>query len=396
MAKVPAVLIVDQDVSNRAEMAKSLRGAGFDIGGESAYGMEAVATAREVAPDIIMVHVEEPSSRPLQTSEALANALPATPLIVYSTLTDAASVRRAMLSGARDYLAIPVRSSELAKSLYIVLEQEERKRMRMSGEMGEVQGYATVLTVFGAKGGVGKTTISVNLATALVRETGQTVALMDLDTSFGDVTTLLDMPFERTLADAVANLEFLNRQNIREFTTRHSNGVTVMPAPASPADWANITPQHVRQVVRLMAETHDYLIIDTPGAFNEVVATALEAASLVLMVTSMDMASIKDTIVALDLLRSWSFPEEKLKIAVNHSSQANGIKPEDLSTALSREIFWQIPYDRAVTTTNQMGQPAVMAKPGARVSQNVTELARLLAGVRQRGNKGFMRRFLRV
>jgi pilus assembly protein CpaE len=396
MAKTPEVLIVDQDLDARAEMSKSLRGAGFAIAGEAAYGMEAVATAREVSPDIVMVHVEEPSSRPLQTSEALANALPGTPLVVYSALTDAGSVRRAMLSGAKDYLALPVRSSELAKSLYIVLEQEERKRMRLSGEMGEVQGYATVLTVFGAKGGVGKTTLSVNLSTALIRETGQTVALMDLDTSFGDVTTLLDMPFERTLSDAVKNVEFLNRGNIREFLTRHSNGLHVLPAPASPADWANITPQHVRQVIKLLAETHDYLIIDTPGAFNEVVAASLEAASLVLMVTSMDMASIKDTIVALDLLRSWSFPEEKLKIAVNHSSQANGVKPEDLATALSREIFWQIPYDRAITSTNQIGQPAVMSKPGARVSQSVTELARLLAGVRASNGKGFMRRFLRV
>lgn len=396
MAKTPEVLIVDQDVGGRAEMTKSLRGAGFSIAGEAGYGMEAVAAAREVSPDIIMVHVEEPSSRALQTSEALANALPGTPLVVFSTLTDAASVRRAMLSGARDYLAIPVRSSELAKSLYIVLEQEERKRMRLSGEMGEVQGMATTVTVFGAKGGVGKTTLSVNLATALVKETGQTVAILDLDTSFGDVTTLLDMPFDRTLSDAVQNLETLNRGNIREFTTRHANGLTVMPGPASPADWANITPQHIRQVIKLLAETHDYLVIDTPGAFNEIVAAALEAASLVLMVTSLDMASIKDTIVALDLLRSWSFPEEKLKVAINHSSQANGIKPEDLSVALSREIFWQIPYDRAVSTSNQMGQPAVTARPGARVSQNVTELARLLAGVRQGGNKGFMRRFLHV
>ncbi|HEX5940014.1 MAG TPA: AAA family ATPase [Dehalococcoidia bacterium] len=396
MAKTPEVLIVDQDLDARAEMSKSLRGAGFAIAGEAAYGMEAVATAREVSPDIVMVHVEEPSSRPLQTSEALANALPHTPLVVYSALTDAGSVRRAMLSGAKDYLALPVRSSELGKSLYIVLEQEERKRMRLSGEMGEVQGYATVLTVFGAKGGVGKTTLSVNLSTALIRETGQSVCLMDLDTSFGDVTTLLDMPFERTLSDAVKNVEFLNRGNIREFLTRHSNGLNVLPAPASPADWANITPQNVRQVIKLLAETHDYLIIDTPGAFNEVVAASLEAASLVLMVTSMDMASIKDTIVALDLLRSWSFPEEKLKIAVNHSSQANGVKPEDLSTALSREIFWQIPYDRAITATNQIGQPAVMSKPGARVSQSVTELARLLAGVRAGNSRGFMRRFLRV
>jgi hypothetical protein len=72
------------------------------------------------------------------------------------------------------------------------------------------------------------------------------------------------------------------------------------------------------------------------------------------------------------------------------------VKPEDLATALSREIFWQIPYDRAITSTNQIGQPAVMSKPGARVSQSVTELARLLAGVRASNGKGFMRRFLRV
>ncbi|MPZ23824.1 MAG: AAA family ATPase [Dehalococcoidia bacterium] len=396
MAKTPDVLVVDQDSAARAEMAKSLRAAGFSVGAEAAFGMESLATAREVSPDVIMVHVEEPSSRPLQTAEALANAMPGTPLVIYSTLTDADSVRRAMLSGARDYLSLPVRAQELARSLHIVLEQEERRRMRSSGQMAEVPGYATIVTVFGAKGGVGKTTLSINLAPALVRETGQSVVICDLDTSFGDVTTLLDMPSEHTLADAVQNIDFLNRSNIKDFLVRHPSGVNILPCPPSPADWTNISPQSVRHVIRCLAETHDYVILDTPGAFNEIVAVGLEVASLVLMVTSLDMASIKDTIVALDLLRSWSFPEEKLKIAINHSSQSNGIKPEDLSTALSHEIFWQIPHDRAVSVSNQMGQPVVVAKPGSRVSQNVTELARLLAGVRKESNKGLMRRLLRV
>ncbi|MEX2237135.1 MAG: AAA family ATPase [Dehalococcoidia bacterium] len=385
MAKNPEVLIVDQDAIARADMVKSVKGTSFHVAGEAVLGTEAAATAFDLGPDIILVHVEEPSQRPLQTTEALANALPGTPIVVYSTLTDSASIRRAMKSGARDYIPLPIDSDELETVLTEVLEHEERRALGGTTAVTDAAVRATVITVFSAKGGVGKSTLSVNLAAALAQETGHSVVLCDLDPSFGDVATLLDLKPEFTLLDTVNNLGFLNRGNIREFTTRHPSGISVLPGPRTFESWNEIAPSQVTQIVNLLAETFDYVVIDTPGSLNELVFAALEACSIALLVTSTDVTSVSGTKDALDLLRSWSFPAERLKIAINYAYGKNGISAEDVSAAIGSEVFWQVPYDKAAAMANQLGDPAVLSRPGDKMSQNVVKLARSFAGAGSTG-----------
>jgi two-component system response regulator YesN len=106
----------------------------FAVVGEAGYGIEAVSVAQEHTPDIFLVSVEEPVARALQTVESLGDAAPDAPVLVYSSLADAASVRRAMVSGARDYLIKPLKPEDLTRAIYGVLEQEERRRLRYSGE----------------------------------------------------------------------------------------------------------------------------------------------------------------------------------------------------------------------------------------------------------------------
>jgi Flp pilus assembly CpaE family ATPase len=112
---------------------------------------------------------------------------------------------------------------------------------------------------------------------------------------------------------------------------------------------------------------------------------------VVLLVTSMDVASIKDTVLALNMLRSWSFPREKVKLAINHANVANSVKEKDVVRTLEYEVFWQIPYDEAVTKSTQLGQPIVLTKPNSRVGANLIDLARVIAGVRPRQRSVFER-----
>jgi Flp pilus assembly CpaE family ATPase len=103
-------------------------------------------------------------------------------------------------------------------------------------------------------------------------------------------------------------------------------------------------------------------------------------ATLVLLVTSMDMASIKDTVLALDMLRSWSFSDEKIKLAVNHANSANSINESDVERTLDYRVFWKIPFDKSVSISSQLGQPVLIYDPGSKVSQSLTQLARALCG----------------
>ena len=132
MPKNLEVVVVDPDFNSRQDTNRALTMARFSVSGEAGYGIDAVTMVQEKNPDVIVLAMEEPVARAAQTMSALADALPETPVIVYSSLSDAASVRRAMVSGARDYLVKPPRPEELARAIYSVLEQEERRRTRMS------------------------------------------------------------------------------------------------------------------------------------------------------------------------------------------------------------------------------------------------------------------------
>jgi len=393
MARNPEIMTVDPDVGSRAETKHAAQLAHMDVVGEAGYGVEAVTVAREHACDAFLVSLEEPVALALQTIEQLADTAPGVPTIVYSSLSDAQSVRRAMIAGARDYIIKPLKPEDLSRAIFGVLEQEERKRLRQDGDAVETAGRGTVITIFGAKGGIGKTTISTNLATTLAKMTGANVCLVDMDTRFGDVAIMMDVVVEASIADVARHIDDIDRDKIRDYLIKHQSGVSILPAPPHPTEWRNMTPQHIEKIIELLAQTHDYVIIDTPGTFNELIAATLELANVILLITSMDIASIKDTALALEMLRAAGVSEDKVKLTINHSTASNSLREEDVARVLEYDVFWRIPHDLSVSSSTQLGQPIVIAKPYARVSRSIIDLAHTLTGTRQEKH-GFLDRFL--
>jgi pilus assembly protein CpaE len=363
---------------------------GFAVMGASGYGMEAMTLARETNPEVVVVALEEPIARSLQTVESVGDVLPEVPIIAYSSIADPNYIRRAMQVGVKDYLVAPLQDEDLGRSINTALAQEERRQQRLTGEV-EPQAYGTVVTVFGAKGGIGKTTIATNLATALVQKTGQSVALVDLDTRFGDVAILMDMPTDRSISDLALPDEEIDREAVQSCLYTHGTGVAILPSPIRPSEWHSIHPGHIEKLVSVLATTHDYVLLDTPGTFNDIVSRALEMCTILLLTATPDLASLKDTILALEMLRSWSFPTEKVKIVLNHTNDAHGDARVDIRRVLGKEVFWSIPYDRNITQTTQLGMPIVAAKPKAKAAQSFVELSYAIGGIRSQP-KGMLER----
>lgn len=393
MARDPEIVIVDPDLDIRSDLKHMLTLGKLAVVGAADYGIEAVTVAKEHPPDIFLVSMEEPVARALQTIEMLGAASPRTAIVVYSSLADAASVRRAMVAGARDYLIKPLKPEDVVRAVYGILEQEERRRLQAEGEHTEPVARGIVVTIFGAKGGIGKTTIATNLSAALVSATQASVALVDMDTRFGDVAIMMDIAVEHSIADLGRRIDELDRESIKDTLARHHTGVSILPAPLHPTEWRNLTPQHIEKIVDLLAQGHDYVVLDTPGTFNEIIAMTLEMGDIILLVTSMDIASIKDTALALEMLRAADVSEDKVKLVINHSSSANSLREEDVERVLEYQVTWRIPHDYNVASANQLGIPIVTAKPYARVSRAITELAHDLSGA-PRERKGFLERFL--
>src|SRR4030095_3643639 len=125
---------------------------------------------------------------------------------------------------------------------------------------------------------------------------------LDIDTRFGDVALVLDLNSKENISDIVRNIDEVDRFNIRSHLTTHSSGVEVLPAPTRPSDWRTVQSGHVEKLIKLLAQTHDYVILDTPGFFTELVGVALDMSDLVLLITTLDVSSLKDSTMAFDML----------------------------------------------------------------------------------------------
>ncbi len=387
MARVPQVIVVDPDRESAGEVQKMLNMLGLSVIASTGYGVEAFTLAFQLKPDIVLMRIEEPLVRPVQTLGRLTDGLPDLPVIVYSTEANIRLMRQSMVSGASDYLQEPLSEDELESSIMRVLERKEREAMRRRGELEDPVPQGTIITIFGAKGGIGKTTIASNLAVALATEAHQTVALVDMDTRFGDVAITMDIPVERSIADLARNLDSVDRNTLRDYLVRHESGVYILPAPTRPSDWRNLHAQHIRYVVDVLAQTHDFVILDTPGTFNEIVAAAIEVGTMILLIATLDMASIKDTVLALEMLHErFGNDEERVKVVLNRAGMDTGVREKDVERTLDSPLWRRIPQDNEVVKSAQLGRPIVMSKPNSKVSSEIRDVARALAGVRNRAN----------
>lgn len=384
MAKIPAVLVIDQDGKARYEVKRLVKASHFVVAGEAGFGTEAVSSAVELEPDVVLLGMNEPIVRSLQTIESILNALPQTPVIVYSGSRDIDLARRAMLAGARYFLTMPASVEDMGKSIVSVLESEERRQMRLRGQTLGWGSQGSVITVFGAKGGIGKTTVAVNLATALVAETGQNIALVDGDNGFGDVAGMLDINPERTIVDLVRDEKKVTRETLPKYLVQHPSGLDVLAAPAQTMAWREVKPDEFRKAIELLSKSYDIVVVDTAGILNEITMAALEASSLVLWVVTTEYASVRDSLRALEALRSESYPEDRIRIMVNDLASRDGVKPATIEEALGREIFWRVPFDQRVRQASQIGVPAVVKWPSAAGARNLTDLARTVVGIKPR------------
>lgn len=379
MGRNRLVMIVDEDADFRAQLSDLLKPAAVAVVAECGYGAEASRLAEETQPDLILAAIEEPIDEAIETIASIRQALRDVPVIAYTSIGDMAALRPVLQLGVSDLLTHPIDERDLLQTV-----QEALNDSPEAG--GTVREQAKVITIVGAKGGVGKSTIATNLAAAIVRDTEYSVLVMDLDTRFGDVAFMLDIEPTFTIADLAAELDALDRTTFQSALLTHDSGVLVLPAPRHPAQWTNISGEQVKELIAFASGMFDYVILDTPGTFNDIVATALDVASEVFVVSSLDLASVKDTVYMLDLLQSEGYPSERLRLVVNDATNATMIKAADAAAVFNREMDWEIPYDREVSRAAHAGQPVVLAKPKSKAARGFALVARDVTGQGRRSS----------
>jgi pilus assembly protein CpaE len=391
------VLIVDDIPETRDHLTKLLGFEGdMEVVGSAASGAEAIEMATSLSPDIVLMDINMPDMDGIAATEKLSSAAPLSSVIMMSVQGEADYLRRSMLAGAREFLVKPFSSDELNASIRQVYARERDKLSRMAPVVGAPGGAAPaaasrdpghVIAVFSPKGGVGRTTVAVNLAVAAATELNQKVVLVDASFQFGDVGVLLNLnPKGKSIADLLPELETGEPESLDTFVVTHSAGIRVLLAPPTPETAELITPAAVRKIIEKLRYEADIVIVDCAAFFNDTTLAILDMADTILTMLSLEITSVKNMRLFLEVADQLGYEKGKVRLVLNRGDSALGIRLADVEQSIGRKVTDTITSDgRSVVYALNRGVPFFLSNKDAQVSQDILRLAKAVIGERAQG-----------
>ena len=380
------VVIVDDIAETREHLTKLLSfESDIEVVGAAASGEEAVDITGKLQPDILLMDINMPGMDGIATTERISATFPMTSIIMMSVQGEADYLRRSMLAGAREFLVKPFSSDELTASIRQVHVREKQKRGRMvvpsqgDGDSGGGKKNGKVVTLFAPKGGVGRTTLAVNLAVAMAGEQRQTVTLVDGSFQFGDVGVLLNLnPKNKSIIDVVADPGSTDEDLVDTTLINHSTGIKVLLAPPSPEMAELITVDQIRRMMGRLRDTNDFTVVDLWPHFNDVSLALLDMSDVILTVLTLEITNIKNVRLFLEVAEQLGYGD-RLKLVLNRADSAFGIRVADVENSVGRKIDHQVVSDgRTVVYALNRGVPFVWSNSQAPVSEDILKISRSL------------------
>lgn len=331
-------LLIDPREETRGELLGLLAGLGKLRLLEPCASYESAARAlAERAPGVVVVVLDADPAEALGVLEAALKADPSAAVLPASRARDSDLILRAMRAGAREFLTLPAGLSELEGAIERLLPK--------GGPATPAAGKgAQILAIAGATGGVGCTTLAVNLATALARREGHSAVLADFDLLNGSVDASLDLVPDHTLLDVSQNIERLDQTLLTRSLTRHASGLLILPPPAALQDVARIEPEALRRVLDMLKAGFDSVVIDTSKGLQASDFVAFEEATAILLIVQLDLICLRNSARLLDLFRQYEGLIDKVRVVVNRLGSSDsevGIKKAE--QALGRPIAFRVP-----------------------------------------------------
>jgi pilus assembly protein CpaE len=236
---------------------------------------------------------------------------------------------------------------------------------------------ATLITVFSAKGGCGKTTMATNMAAAAARAAKRT-CLVDLDLAFGDVAIALQLYPERGIADVVAMQGGIDRKGVSSLVTPHSERLDTVLAPVEPGAAETISAEMIASLLSVLKDMYDVVVVDTPPLFNDHVLAAFDASDHLALVTTLDIPALKNLKLTLETLELLGYSRDRWHVILNRADAKVGLSVDDVTTTLHMQIAAQVPSSRAVPSAINRGVAIVQDSPGHPVSTALRRLTEAL------------------
>jgi len=373
----PMILVVDDSPTGRSLVRSALERAGFEVR-EAVDADEALALLDSEIPDLVITDVMMPKVDGYELVRRIRKnpALSGLPVIVLTAKGELADKVAGFEAGADDYLVKPVELEELLLRVRALL----ARRGTAAALHGGVPRLGHVVAVFGCKGGVGTTTVAVNLAIALVdKNADREVALIDADLSFGDLALHLNMPPVHTISDLVSYQADLDESLVAQVMEEHSSGIKVLLGPPRPERAEEVTSALMGSVLDVTARCFDYIVVDTQRVYNSSTLVVLDRADVILLVLTADIGALRNASLFLTLADSLGYPQSKIVPVINGVGVEMGIGMRDVRRVLGgRDPVAIDAGGLDVAKSANVGEPIILSNPRNKMARAVKHLADFL------------------
>ncbi len=363
------VLIVDDNDSKVDNITRLLQ---FEkdiaIIARAGSGTEAIEQYLAQEPDVVLMDTGMPDMDGFEATRRIVDEDPFAEVIILSVESGAEIYRKSMEAKAAFVWSMPLEAGKIAESIRTSADNRKKVKkqtgrltppgVEQPGPPPELQGK--LLALYSGKGGVGCTTLAVNLALALQSEDTPTI-LVDADLQFGDIKVLLNLQSGYSIVDVTTNPEGLDLDLLEQVVVSYEKGLHVLLAPPSPEMGDEVTAEGVGRLIELLRNHYAYIVIDADSYLNDIALSILEQADLILTIATPDVPAIKNTSMLIDTLHKLDIPRERLMLIMNQVDRRDGIRADRVAETLNHEVLVEIPFDRvAVKESINRGQPLLL------------------------------------
>jgi pilus assembly protein CpaE len=339
---------------------------------ESAGGFTVMEAAARERADLLVADIGTNWDSVRQRIEACLSADAAGEVFLIAPHTDSPMLLWAMRTGIQGVFTVPLNPEEVQTALEKFRGRAAHAPTDPSKPPGQVIG------IVGGKGGVGATTVAVNLAVSLGRRhENASVALLDMNTLFGEIPLFMEIKPQFHWGDLTKNINRLDETFLMNILSRHPSGVHVLPSPGYLNGHRRPTPQIMQQLLEMMKPIFDYIVIDCGQSTNDTALKTFELSTHLLLIATASLPCLANTNKLMQSVVNLGFvQQERVKIVLNRYTKQGDISVDDAQTGLGQPIFWTIPndYNTTMAAINQ-GKTLTMVAPKSKIARNFDELA---------------------
>lgn len=343
-------------------------------------------------PDLLIFELSDDSEKEMEMIESLLKANEAGAVFLTAGNADPEVLMRAIRVGVKEFFTQPINVGAVKQALQKFKKQQIDLIPKGEDKSGKI------ISILGSKGGVGTTTVAVNLAMSLLQgKNGQSVVLVDMNTLFGDVPLFLEMSPQFHWGEITKNIDRLDNTFLSNILAQHESGIHVLPSPAYLNGHVQPTPEIMTRLLDLMKRMFDYVLIDTGQSTNNTALRVVEISDTLMLITILSLPCLANTNRLIKSFLDLGYvSNDRIKVVLNRYTKNSDISVKDAEDGIKKELFWIIPNDFNTTMAAiNNGKPLAQIASRATITKSFEEMAKTLQKQKFRQEKRKWRFFKR-